>query len=59
MTLDRPIAPDPYKLLPPVPSFILESPDIHDKEPLAATFANPSIGGQNLSPELGWSGFPD
>jgi Phosphatidylethanolamine-binding protein len=59
MTLDRPIAPDPYELLPQVPSFTLDSQDIRDKEPPDSKFANPSIGGQNLSPELRWSGFPD
>jgi Raf kinase inhibitor-like YbhB/YbcL family protein len=59
MALDRPIAPDPYELLPQVPSFTLDSQDIRDKEPLDSKFANPSIGGQNLLPELRWSGFPD
>jgi Raf kinase inhibitor-like YbhB/YbcL family protein len=56
--LNRPIAPDPYDLLPHVPSFSIASEDIRDNEALNPTFTNPSIGGQNLSPELRWSGFP-
>jgi Raf kinase inhibitor-like YbhB/YbcL family protein len=58
MNLNRPIAPDPYDLLPLVPSFSIASEDIKDEEALAPTFTNPSIGGQNLSPEVHWSSFP-
>jgi Raf kinase inhibitor-like YbhB/YbcL family protein len=59
MTFDRPVAPDPYDLLPPVPSFTLSSHDVTDGEPMDVAYAHPSVGGQNISPQLAWSGFPD
>ena len=58
MTLDRGIAPDPYDILPPKPSFTLESDDIADRTRLDDAFADASVGGENVSPQLRWSGFP-
>ncbi|GAA0451975.1 hypothetical protein Ade02nite_77060 [Paractinoplanes deccanensis] len=59
MSLDRAVAPDPYDLLPQVPSFTVTSTDMQDGRPLDDLFAHPSAGGKNVSPQLAWSGFPD
>lgn len=59
MSLDRPVAPDPYALLPAVPTFVLTSRDIADGEPMDKRYAHPSVGGDNISPHLAWSGHPD
>jgi Raf kinase inhibitor-like YbhB/YbcL family protein len=59
MLLDRPVAPDPYDLLPRVASFALESSDVQDGETIDSAFVHSSVGGQNTSPRLSWSGFPD
>ena len=58
MSLERPVAPDPYDLLPAVASFSLTSKDVTDGEPLDALFIHTSAGGENQSPQLAWSGAP-
>ena len=52
---NRPVAPSPYDLLPPVPSFTLTSEDVVDGERLADEHV---YSGANRSPQLSWSGFP-
>ena len=47
MNLERPIAPDPYELLPKVPAFTLESADIKSMAPIAEDYA---YAGGNRSP---------
>ena len=61
MNLDRPVAPDPYELLPAVGSFSVTSTDIQDGRPLPLAQVHPSavVEGGNQSPQLSWSGAPD
>ncbi len=59
MSLERPVAPDHHDLLPEVPSFVVESGDVRDGETLDSTFTHSSMDGENVSPQLRWSGFPD
>jgi Raf kinase inhibitor-like YbhB/YbcL family protein len=58
-SLERAVAPDPFDLLPSVPSFPVESDDLRDGDRLADDHAHPSTGGGNVSPSLRWSGFPE
>ncbi|MEJ7824562.1 MAG: YbhB/YbcL family Raf kinase inhibitor-like protein, partial [Solirubrobacteraceae bacterium] len=58
MWLDRPAAPDPHDLMHAVPSFVVESDDVADTQPLDLSFVHGSAGGENLSPHLSWRGFP-
>ncbi len=58
MSLERATAPDPYDLLPVRPSFDLTSTDLVDGQPMPMRHAHTSVGGENISPQLSWSGFP-
>ncbi len=55
MTLDRPVTPDPYPLLPAVQSFALTSDDVTDGRPLSDGQVNAH---GDTSPHLAWSGAP-
>ncbi|MGI9155827.1 MAG: YbhB/YbcL family Raf kinase inhibitor-like protein [Marmoricola sp.] len=56
MSLDRPVAPDPYDLLPQAPSFSVTSPDLTDGQPLRD---DQVAGAGDSSPQLSWSGAPE
>jgi Raf kinase inhibitor-like YbhB/YbcL family protein len=54
-------APLPYDFLPRVPSFAVTSEDVSDGEQMGDEQVYNSFGmtGENISPQLSWSGFPD
>ena len=56
MTLDRPVTPDPYDLLPSVPSFTVTSDDLSEGQPLKD---DQVASAGDTSPQLSWSGFPE
>jgi len=58
VNLSRPVAPDPYSLLPPVPDFTLTSDDFRHGERLPDVHTNTDAG-RNVSPQLSWEGFPE
>jgi Raf kinase inhibitor-like YbhB/YbcL family protein len=56
MSLDRPVCPDPYPLLPAAASFTVTSDDVTDGQPLKDDQVN-EFG--DTSPQLSWSGAPE
>ena len=52
---------DPYSFLPELPSFTLTSSSIDDGQPLANAQVSGifGAGGEDVSPQLSWSGFPE
>ena len=54
--MNRPVAPDPYSVLPPVPAFDLASDDFLHGQPLAPP---QTAAGGSVSPQLSWSAVPD
>jgi Raf kinase inhibitor-like YbhB/YbcL family protein len=53
--------PDPYASLPKLPTFTLTSESVTDGQPLAKPQVSGIMGagGDDVSPQLSWSGFPD
>ncbi|MEI2775569.1 MAG: YbhB/YbcL family Raf kinase inhibitor-like protein [Tetrasphaera sp.] len=56
MSLERTQSPDPYPLLPHVPSFVVTSSDVTDGQPLKD---DQVAAHGNRSPQLSWSGAPE
>ena len=54
--LERPQTPNPYDLLPSVPSFTVTSEDVTDGQPLKDDQVN---AGGDRSPQLSWSDAPE
>jgi Raf kinase inhibitor-like YbhB/YbcL family protein len=56
MSLERPVTPDPYDLLPATGSFTVTSANVTGGQPLSEAEL---FQGGNTSPQLSWSGFPE
>ena len=57
MSLDRPVTPDPYPLLPATDSFHVGSDDLTEGQPLDDDQVDTEGG--NISPQLSWSDAPE
>jgi Raf kinase inhibitor-like YbhB/YbcL family protein len=56
MTLERPVSPNPYDLMPQVPSFTVTSDDVTEGQPLK----DDQVAAKgNRSPQLSWSDVPE
>ncbi|MCX4245012.1 YbhB/YbcL family Raf kinase inhibitor-like protein [Paraliomyxa miuraensis] len=55
-TIERPVSPNPYDLLPSRPSFTVTSDDVIDGRPLKS---DQVASAGNRSPQLSWSGAPE
>jgi Raf kinase inhibitor-like YbhB/YbcL family protein len=56
MSLDRPVKPNPYELLPAAPSFTVTSADVRNGQPLK----DDQVAAKgNTSPQLSWSEVPE
>ena len=49
---------DPYARLDPVPSFVLTSADVQDRQPMQPAQYGSDASGGNVSPQLSWSEAP-
>ena len=61
MNLERPVSPDPYSLLPAVPTMHVSSTSFEDNSrlPEVQVFDGWGFTGGNISPQLSWSGAPE
>lgn len=56
MSIERPVAPNPYDFLPPTASFTVTSEDVTDGEPLKD---DQVAAHGDTSPQLSWEGAPE
>jgi Raf kinase inhibitor-like YbhB/YbcL family protein len=58
---DRPTPPNPYDFLPQVPDFTVTSSDVSNGDPMPTPQLSGVMGagGEDRSPQLSWSGFPE
>ena len=61
MNLDRPMSPDPYSLLPVVPTMTVSSTSFqhNSRLPDEHVYDGWGLSGGNISPQLSWSGAPE